>query len=150
MTWDTEKGTASSGIGTKNIITEGNGLKISQGDRFNQGKLKWSLVDFDSFEEMVRVLEFGAKKYSSHNWKKGLKVTEVLESMQRHINAILRGEDIDPESGLHHYGHIQCNTMFLGYMFKYLRTEMDDRFIDPNKSTIKQFSIDQKTIEPRI
>ena len=103
------------------------------GDRFNQGKLKWSLVDFDAFEEMVKVLEFGCKKYDANNWKKGLKTTEVLESMQRHINAILRGEDIDPESGLNHYGHIQCNAMFLGYMFKYMKETMDNRFKDINK-----------------
>lgn len=103
-----------------------------QGDRFNEGKLKWSLVDFDALEDTVRVLEFGARKYSSHNWKKGLKVTEILESMQRHINGMLRGEDNDPESGLPHYGHLGCNVMFLGYMLKY-KPEMDDRFIDENK-----------------
>lgn len=36
-------------------------------DRFNSGKLKWSLVDFDSLAGMVKVLEFGAKKYDAHN-----------------------------------------------------------------------------------
>jgi hypothetical protein len=106
-----------------------------QGDRFNTGKPKWSLVDFDALEPMVRVLEFGAQKYSSHNWKKGLKVTEVLESLQRHINGMLRGEDNDPESGLPHTGHIQCNAMFLGYMMMYLKDSMDDRFVDTNKKT---------------
>ena len=30
-------------------------------DRFNDGKLQWSMVDFKSLEDMVRVLEFGAK-----------------------------------------------------------------------------------------
>lgn len=105
---------------------------MQTGDRFNQGKLKWSLVDLDAFEDMVRVLEFGCVKYSAHNWKKGLKVSEILESTQRHINAIARGEDIDPESGLSHAGHLQCNTMFLAYMLKY-KPEMDDRFIDENK-----------------
>ena len=103
-----------------------------KGLRYNSGKLKWSLVDFDCFEDMVNVLEFGAKKYAAWNWKKGLKVTEVIESMQRHTNAILRGENIDPESNLPHIGHIQCNTMFLAYMLKF-KPEMDDRFIDTNK-----------------
>lgn len=127
----------------KNIPKE-----LQQGDRFNEGKLKWSLVDWDAFEEMVRVLMFGAKKYDAHNWKKGLKVTEIVESLQRHVNAIMRGEDIDPESGLPHIGHIQCNVMFLGYMFKY-RKNMDDRFRDPNKLKTGA-SINLKTIEPRI
>lgn len=71
-------------------------------------------------------------KTGNNNWKGGLKVTEVIESMQRHINALMRGENNDPESGLPHIGHIQCNAMFLGYMLKY-KKDMDDRFIDSNK-----------------
>lgn len=102
------------------------------GLRFNKGKLKWSLVDMEALEPMVQVLMFGAEKYDSHNWKKGLKYTEVVESLQRHINAFLRGEDLDPESGLPHVGHMQCNTLFLGYMFQF-KKEFDDRFIDENK-----------------
>lgn len=67
-------------------------------DRFNTGKLKWSLVDFESFEDMVRVLEFGANKYSANNWKKGLSVNSVCESLLRHMFAFMRGEDNDLES----------------------------------------------------
>jgi len=84
--------------------------------RHNDGKLQWSLVDFDSLEDMVRVLEYGAKKYSRDNWKKGLKTNEIFESLMRHMVAYMRGEDIDPESGLPHTGHILCNAMFLSYM----------------------------------
>jgi hypothetical protein len=51
--------------------------------------------------------------------------------MQRHINALLQGEDDDPESGLAHVGHILCNAMFLSYMFLF-RKDLDDRYIDPN------------------
>lgn len=96
------------------------------GDRKNQGKLKWSLVDFPSFEPMVRVLEFGAAKYAAHNWKKGLKITEVIDSLMRHLTALNDGEDNDPESGLPHIGHIQCNAMFLAFMLKN-RPDLDER-----------------------
>jgi hypothetical protein len=47
------------------------------GLRYNTGKLKWSLVSWKALEPMVRVLMFGAEKYDSHNWKKGLEYTEV-------------------------------------------------------------------------
>ena len=57
------------------------------GDRFNEGKLKWSLVPQSALEPMVRVLEFGAKKYASHNWMKGLSVVEICESMKRHLDS---------------------------------------------------------------
>ena len=83
--------------------------------RLNEGKLQWSLVDFKSLEPMVRVLEFGAKKYSRYNWKKGMETHEICESMLRHIFAYLSGEENDPESGLSHIGHIQCNAKFLQF-----------------------------------
>lgn len=95
-------------------------------DRFNAGKLQWSMVDFKSLEDMVRVLEFGAKKYSRNNWKKGLKTTEIVDSMLRHIYAYLDGEDVDPESGINHTGHIMCNAMFLSHMHLF-RKDMDTR-----------------------
>jgi len=89
-----------------------------RGLRYNEGKLQWSLVDFDSLEDMVRVLEMGAKKYSPDNWKKGMPIKEVIESMLRHTFALLRGEINDIESKLPHIGHIQCNAMFISYILK--------------------------------
>lgn len=102
-----------------------------EGLRFNTGKLKWSLVSWKALAPMVRVLMFGAEKYDDHNWKKGLKYTEVCESLQRHLNAFIDGEDDDPESKLSHVGHILCNAMFLSYMFLF-KKDCDDRYIDPN------------------
>ena len=74
---------------------------------------------------------FGAEKYTPNNWKKGLKYTEVIESLQRHMNAFIDGEDNDQESKLSHVGHIMCNAMFLSYMFLF-RKDLDDRFRDEN------------------
>ena len=101
------------------------------GLRYNTGKLRWSLVSRKALAPMVRVLMFGAEKYDDHNWKKGLKYTEVCESLQRHLNAFIDGEDNDPESKLTHVGHIMCNAMFLSYMFLF-KKDCDDRFIDKN------------------
>lgn len=97
------------------------------GSRDNKNKLEWSLIDFPSLEPMVRVLQFGAKKYGKYNWKKGLKTTEICDSMLRHIFAYLNGEDIDEESGLPIEGHILCNAMFLAYMMKH-KSELDNRY----------------------
>lgn len=104
---------------------------METGERFNNGKLKWSLVSWKALEPMVHVLMFGATKYSSWNWAKGLKYTEICESLQRHINAFIQGEDDDPESKLSHAGHILCNAMFLSYMTLF-RKDMDDRYKDEN------------------
>ena len=101
------------------------------GSRFNEGKLKWSLVSWSALAPMVRVLMFGAEKYDNHNWKKGLKYTEICESLQRHLNSFLEGEDDDKESKISHIGHILCNAMFLSYMSLF-RKDLDDRYIDKN------------------
>lgn len=95
--------------------------------RYNQGKPRWSLVDFDSLEDMVQVLDFGSKKYSDNNWKKGLKTTEIIDSLMRHITDFMRGETIDADSKLPITGHILCNAMFLAYMMKN-KPEFDTRF----------------------
>lgn len=124
-------------------------MGASGGMRFNDGKVKWSLVDFEALESMVRVLEYGTHKYSifadehgdqftgkevtpeqaslmtlilsgRDNWKKGLKVTGVMESLMRHAIAILNGEMIDSESGLEHIGHLMCNAMFAAHLIKHL------------------------------
>lgn len=83
--------------------------------RYNQGKPKWSLVHFKSLEPMVKVLMYGEKKYARDNWKKGLDRQEILDSMQRHLAALIDGQEIDSESQEHHIGHIMCNALFYTY-----------------------------------
>lgn len=104
--------------------------ETTKGLRFNNNKPKWGLVSWPALIPMVEVLEFGAKKYDSWNWSKGLSWVEITESMQRHIYAFLHGEDNDPESKLSHVGHILCNAMFLSYMFLF-RKDLDDRESQP-------------------
>ncbi len=83
--------------------------------RDNEDKRKWSLVHFKSIEPMVEVLEYGAKKYAPFNWMKGHDKKEVLESMMRHLVALMDGEKLDEESKCKHIGHIMCNAMFYEY-----------------------------------
>jgi hypothetical protein len=94
--------------------------------RDNKGKPELSQVDPLLLEEVARVLEFGAKKYARNNWRKGQPVTKLLDSGMRHMAAILRGEDIDPESGCKHWAHVCCNMMFLGCQEG--REDLDDRY----------------------
>jgi hypothetical protein len=53
-----------------------------------------------------------------NNWKKGMPVSEVVESMLRHTFSLLSGESHDKESLIHHIGHIQCNAMFIAYILR--------------------------------
>ena len=103
---------------------------MEKGDRLNQGKPKWSLVPQSALIPMVQVLEYGATKYAPYNWAKGLPITEIYESLKRHLDAFMEGEDNDPESTLSHIGHIQCNALFLSWMMKN-RPDLDDRYKKP-------------------
>lgn len=96
------------------------------GLRFNEGKRKWGLLSWPALAELVKVLEFGAKKYASWNWSNGLSWSECFESLQRHLTAWYTGEDKDPETGLSHMAHVFCNAMFLMH-FIIFRTGTDDR-----------------------
>ena len=102
--------------------------------RYNQGKVEWSLVDFKSLEPMVRVLEYGCRKYARNNWRKGMPATQIIESMLRHTFKLLEGELVDPESGIEHIGHIQCNALFLAYVLRE-KEEFNDLIenTDPNE-----------------
>lgn len=85
--------------------------------RYNTGKPQWTLVDFESLEPLVRVMEFGANKYARENWKKGLVLDQILESLARHLFALMKKEVVDPESMCEHIGHIMANAMFYKYHY---------------------------------
>jgi hypothetical protein len=88
---------------------------LDTGLRYNSNKVKWSLMHYKSMEPMIRVLEKGAIKYAPDNWKKGLSRKETLESLQRHLAALMDGETHDPETNELHIGHIMCNCMIYSY-----------------------------------
>lgn len=85
--------------------------------RFNSGKRKWSLIHYGSLGPMVDVLEFGAIRYAPNNWMKQMDRNELIDSLLRHVTALVDGETHDQESKLHHIGHILCNAMFYSYHF---------------------------------
>jgi hypothetical protein len=96
----------------KKIKAEGN--EKNQALRYNDGKVQLSYVDLGCLKPAAEVLEFGARKYSRSNWKKGMHVSKILDSLMRHIADLQDGKVVDEESKLAIIGHIQCNAMFLG------------------------------------
>ena len=57
-------------------------------------------------DELTMAMEHGIAKYGRNNWKKGMEWSRLLDAGMRHGIAILRGEDIDPDSGNTHLAHM--------------------------------------------
>jgi len=100
----------------KDVFNKGSNM-TEQALRYNTGKaeLSYILDAMPALKDMVAVMESGAGKYSRNNWMRGFPREKLLDSLLRHVDAFYSGEDLDPESGLPHVGHILCNAMFLGY-----------------------------------
>ena len=85
------------------------------GHKADAGKLRWAtLLPWDALEQVVRVLEFGAVKYSVDNWRHVPDARyRYRDALLRHTVAMIRGEDTDPESDLPHAAHAACCALFL-------------------------------------
>lgn len=94
--------------------------------RYNEGKVRYDLLDDYTLEQMAKVMTFGATKYAENNWQKGMKWSKAEASLKRHLAAYKEGEDFDKETGLYHLAHAAVNLMF---MINYYKThpELDDR-----------------------
>ncbi|NCC83986.1 MAG: hypothetical protein EOM03_07655 [Clostridia bacterium] len=75
-----------------------NAVEHLKGLKFNDGG---SVLD-----ELTMAMEYGIAKYDRNNWKKGMEWSRLLDAGMRHGIAILRGEDIDPDSGNTHLAHM--------------------------------------------
>ncbi len=99
----------------------------SGGTKYDQEKPDFSLIDAEWLEEVAKVMTFGKKKYDAHNWRKGIALSRVLSAGLRHLWAVVRGEDNDPETGLSHLAHLSCCAMFALHFIKH-RPDLDDRW----------------------
>lgn len=87
---------------------------MTEGIKYDKGKLRWSLLPMEELEEVVKVLDYGATKYAPNNWKK-IDTERYMDALMRHMAAYLQGETEDPETKLHHMAHIACNALFIIY-----------------------------------
>jgi hypothetical protein len=101
-------------------------MSEEKGLRFNNGKTRHDLVPAFAQEQYAKVISAGSVKYLPRNWEKGMEWTTVMASMKRHILAIERGEDYDPETGLLHSAHVMCNAAFLTEYYR-IYPQGDDR-----------------------
>jgi len=85
----------------------------NQGVKNDTGKLQWHLLPMRYLRGMIRVMMHGSKKYSAHNWRAGMPWSQPYNAVQRHLDAWMAGEDMDPETGENHLDHALCEMLFL-------------------------------------
>jgi hypothetical protein len=90
-----------------------------EGQKFDNDKPKYSLLVWDFILEIVKVMGFGAKKYSKDNWQLVSSARErYFDAAMRHLLAWKSGELKDKETSLSHLAHCACCLMFLFWFDK--------------------------------
>ena len=99
-----------------------------------EGKTPYELLPVEAMEQFALAMEHGAKKYEKDDWrrKNGMPWSWLCASALRHSFALLKGEDYDKDSGLHHGAHLMCCGAMLVYYTIHRRVyKLDDRFKGP-------------------
>lgn len=93
--------------------------KTEQAAKFDDGKIRPSLVPVQIIRDIAEVREFGVQKYKDpENWK-NVELSRYVDALCRHLICYLEDpKSIDNESGLPHYKHIACNIAFICELMK--------------------------------
>lgn len=84
------------------------------GQKFDTGKPLIGAIPPHAELAVARVMTFGAQKYARDNWRKIDDIpTRYMDAALRHLNAVRRGDTVDPESGEHHLAHAACCILFM-------------------------------------
>jgi hypothetical protein len=107
-------GTANCGIPCRGCASSNPGHKF----KVDGVKLRPSLFPWPALNFILRVLEFGAKKYTAHSWR-NVEPQLYIEALLRHAAEFgerHRTEGVfckDRESGLPVISHLACNAVIL-------------------------------------
>jgi len=96
------------------IAQNGNTGEHYPSPKHDSDKPRYDLLPPIAIDYMAQVLTFGAKKYKPEGWRT---VDNAIQRYQaallRHSFAMLKGEVLDPESGLPHAAHAMCCAAFI-------------------------------------
>lgn len=89
---------------------------VDTGVKYDEGKLRFDLIDPYFEQDVAKVLTLGAEKYGVDNWKLVEDArARYIAAILRHLNAYRCGETVDNESNVSHLAHIATNLMFLAH-----------------------------------
>ena len=98
--------------------------------KYDTGKPAFDMIPPEALEEIARVFQVGAQKYSRDNWRQGFDWSRIYGAIQRHLNAFWGGQDRDPETGLLHVAQAAWGCMVL-LNFYHTHKDKDNRVVVP-------------------
>lgn len=105
-------------------------LGIAPKNATQEGKARMSLIPKDILREfVVPAYEEGILKYERDSWRRGFKVSEMMDACERHMEAFFEQcEDMDPDAVVpkHHLGGAIFSLLSALHTLKY-HPELDDR-----------------------
>ena len=79
-----------------------------------KAKPQLHLIPRVSLEAQAGALQLGKEKYGERNWVQNtVRQSTYISAIMRHTAALQDGEDLDPESGISHLGHIMAGCAII-------------------------------------
>lgn len=103
-------------------------MDSKEGVKHDQGKPRIELIPPELILATAEILSYGAQKYSSRNWEKGMNWSRPFGALMRHMWAWWNPfePDTDEETGRSHLWHAACCIAFL-IAYESRQTGTDDR-----------------------
>lgn len=98
---------------------------VSGGEK-GQKSARFDLIPPEALSELAVMYGKGAEKYAGRNWEKGYAYCLSFGAMLRHSYRWFRGEDNDPETGVHHMAAVAFHAFAL-MTFQARKVGTDDR-----------------------
>jgi hypothetical protein len=79
-----------------------------------RGKVRASRLPSGGVIHTALAIQNGADKYGEYNWRETpIEAMTYVDAIVRHLMKWTDGEDIESDSGIHHFGHAAATLMIL-------------------------------------
>ena len=101
-------------------------------DRAGSAKPNLSILPFAPLYEAIPAIYEGRRKYGVWNWRREqISETIYADAAIRHLMQFISGEDIDPDSGVHHISKAIAGLLVVRDAMIH-GTSIDDRRVEQN------------------
>lgn len=97
--------------------------------------MRYDLMPIKGIEEVHKVLNSKLDKHAVSEWKYGLKWSEVISSLKKHLLAFEKGEDFTPEGNLS-IAEVASNALILAEYYSINPAGDDRQFLPINKPIV--------------